>query len=517
MARFYLGKDTSGKDLFGDGKYPYVDLRGKIPGDPQPHQGTVYKDEGAIWHWNGPQVVHPALTQLRIDAEYHMRPDAFGPGASTNGIQYEWAIGGDGTKYRLRNPGAFLWHCNNAYYNEHAFACTFLIGEGQRITQAAKNSARELTDALLRIQGLDESACRGHKDVSASTCPGTAYTDFVLPYRAGKLTPTTPPHPGATRAIGEIRGGAIHPLEKVLAWAKGRGAAKPTLEMIPAIYKHAPQRNVGADVLSVQMCHETGFGRYGGASKPYNPAGIKTADATGDAPRDFEVPKTAAEGARMLVNHWCAVLGLDPVGKPHGRYAVARDVYAKRPPITRIEQLGDGNWATDPKYADKLVAYLTEIGRGTRPAPGSGIDLSRYRPTHEYGLTAHSDRVRQHIMEIEHLPLMDPDWHGYRAELHLSPANRTEHHTGRAVDFFSNDLAQLERIVAYLIENSSRDGKGILRVGGIIFEGRQTGYDQWLGDWIPQRWRPPAGWQRDGDFGIADPFHRRYAHVLFNA
>lgn len=209
MARFYLGEDTAEKDLWGEGKYPYVDLRGKIPGNPQPNQGTVYKDSGVIWHWNGPKVVNKDLDQLAIDARYHMRPDAFGPGATPNGIQYEWAIGHDGTKYRLRNPGASLWHCGNAHHNVKSFAATFLIGEGQRITAAAKESARELTDALLRIQGLGRSACRGHRDVNPSTCPGTAYADFVLPYRAGALTsapkpPTAPilPRPSSLHDPG---------------------------------------------------------------------------------------------------------------------------------------------------------------------------------------------------------------------------------------------------------------------------------------------------------------------------
>lgn len=205
MARFYLGKDETGKDLYGEGKYPYVDLRGRIPGSPQPNQGTVYKDSGVIWHWNGPKVVNGDLDQLVIDARYHMRPDAFGPGATPNGIQYEWAVGHDGTKYRLRNPGASLWHCGNALYNAGAFAATFLIGEGQRITAAAKESARELTDALLRIQGLGREGCRGHRDVNPSTCPGTAYSDFVLPYRAGKLSPDVPVKPAPTGGLTRLK------------------------------------------------------------------------------------------------------------------------------------------------------------------------------------------------------------------------------------------------------------------------------------------------------------------------
>ncbi len=108
--------------------------------------------------------------------------------------------------------------------------------------------------------------------------------------------------------------------------------------MIPVIYQCAAQRNLGADFLCVQMCLETGFGTYRGAARHYNPAGIKKAGATSDAPEDFEVPPNADEGARMLVNHWIAVLQLpdEPIGIPHGRYYVARKVYASKPLIRHI-------------------------------------------------------------------------------------------------------------------------------------------------------------------------------------
>ena len=112
------------------------------------------------------------------------------------------------------------------------------------------------------------------------------------------------------------------------------------------------------------MCLETGFGTYRGAARHYNPAGIKKAGATGDAPEDFEVPPNADEGARMLVNHWIAVLQLpdEPIGIPHECYYVARKVYASKPLIRHISQLGNGNWATDPQYAAKLRGLLDELG-----------------------------------------------------------------------------------------------------------------------------------------------------------
>lgn len=118
------------------------------------------------------------------------------------------------------------------------------------------------------------------------------------------------------RAKDEIRGSARISKDKVMVFAKSKGAKQPAIDLINHIYVYAPQRNIGADFLSVQMLLETGWGNYTGDSKPYNPAGIKKAGQQADVPLAFEVPSTPNEGARMLINHWCAVLGLDPIGFP---------------------------------------------------------------------------------------------------------------------------------------------------------------------------------------------------------
>jgi flagellum-specific peptidoglycan hydrolase FlgJ len=47
-------------------------------------------------------------------------------------------------------------------------------------------------------------------------------------------------------------------------------------------------------VLIAQAVLETGYGRYGGDSKPWNMAGIKKGDAVGDEPKDFEVPTSGS-------------------------------------------------------------------------------------------------------------------------------------------------------------------------------------------------------------------------------
>ena len=110
---------------------------------------------------------------------------------------------------------------------------------------------------------------------------------------------------------------------------------------------------------------ETGYGRYGGDSRPWNMAGIKKGGIVGDEPKDFEVPPTAYAGVRMHVNHMAAYTGKRPIGTPHDRFYDARAAQKSRGWwVTRISQLGGGVWATDTTYDAKIRNILDAMGRG---------------------------------------------------------------------------------------------------------------------------------------------------------
>ncbi len=235
------------------------------------------------------------------------------------------------------------------------------------------------TRAFVRHIAGANSKSRDLADVTFSSIFRNVYPELAKQHSEGlgntvkiptPQKPTKPVEPILKkREPNGIRGLAILPKEKVLSYAKAKGAKDAALRLIEGIYKYAPQKNIGADVLSVQMLIETGYGSYTGASKAYNPAGIKTKNATGDTPKDFEVPPNADEGARMLVNHWCAVFQLDPIGTPHGRYEVAKKVYKNKPEIKYISQLGNGNWAMDPNYGKKIADMLKAVEVGVTPQP----------------------------------------------------------------------------------------------------------------------------------------------------
>ena len=167
-----------------------------------------------------------------------------------------------------------------------------------------------------------------------------------------------------TRERGEILGGPRHSKAKALRYARKMDSTRFITRTIPVYYKLARKRNIAPDVLVAQAMVETGYGRYGGDSRPWNMAGIKKGGIVGDEPRDFERPPTARAGVRMHVNHMAAYTGKKPIGKPHDRYYDARAAQKQRGYwIRRIDQLGGGIWATDDTYANKIKNNLAGMGR----------------------------------------------------------------------------------------------------------------------------------------------------------
>jgi hypothetical protein len=163
----------------------------------------------------------------------------------------------------------------------------------------------------------------------------------------------------AVRDLGEILGGARHSKAKVERYARSKDSTNVIMRTIPIYYEMASRRNIAPDVLVAQAMVETGYGRYGGDSEPWNMAGVKKGDATGDEPRDFEKPATARAGVRMHVHRMAAYTGKKPIGTPHDRFYVGREAQKNRGYWVRnIGQLGGGVWATDTSYDDKIRSVL---------------------------------------------------------------------------------------------------------------------------------------------------------------
>ena len=168
----------------------------------------------------------------------------------------------------------------------------------------------------------------------------------------------------SVRDPDQILGSPRYGQTRVERYARSMHSTRYIMETIPIYYNLAPKRNIAPDVLVAQAMLETGYGRYGGDSQPWNMAGIKKGGVVvGDTPQDFEVPATAYAGVRMHVNHMAAYTGKRPIGTPHDRYYDARAAQKSRGYwIRKISQLGNGTWATDSAYAGQIRNILNDIG-----------------------------------------------------------------------------------------------------------------------------------------------------------
>jgi hypothetical protein len=175
-----------------------------------------------------------------------------------------------------------------------------------------------------------------------------------------RVVEATSPEP--IRGKDQLLGAPIHDQASVTSYARSIGASNYIMRAIPYYYDLAPRIGIAPDVLIAQSILETGRGYYGGDSEPWNMAGIKKGGLVGDEPEDFEKPATAYQGVRMHVNHMAAYSGKNPIGVPHDRFHDARSAQEGRGYwVTRVSQLGNSIWATDPDYSAKIRAILDDM------------------------------------------------------------------------------------------------------------------------------------------------------------
>lgn len=192
----------------------------------------------------------------------------------------------------------------------------------------------------------------------------TTFIALGLVSQAGAQTEEPAFEANRVRGKDQILGSPIYSKARVERYARSVKCTRYIKKTIPIYYKMAPRRNIAPDVLIAQAILETGRGHYTGDSKPWNMAGIKKGDATGDDRKDFEVPKTARAGVRMHINHMAAYTGKKPIGEPHDRFYVARAAQKDRGWwVRKVSHLGNGIWATDPDYSEKIHRILNGMGK----------------------------------------------------------------------------------------------------------------------------------------------------------
>lgn len=160
-----------------------------------------------------------------------------------------------------------------------------------------------------------------------------------------------------------IVGPAKYSLELAQKWARSREADQRFIDIAPLYWKYGQKTGIRPEVLYVQAAIETDFGKYSNRvpSLFNNWAGIKTAEAGGDAISDHEVFNDPEEGVRAHYNHMAAYVGLEPLGEPHGRYfVVAGQSWAGS--IKNVEDLS-GKWTPMPDYHSYILNLLDQISK----------------------------------------------------------------------------------------------------------------------------------------------------------
>lgn len=187
----------------------------------------------------------------------------------------------------------------------------------------------------------------------------------ILLSREGKLTLDL----GVIQSETSMKGESQVPIEQAIQWAKNNKAEQRFIDVAPIYWKYGTLTGLRPELLYAQAAKETGYGRYGGAVVPEqnNWAGIKTAAATGDTTYDHESFATPDDGVRAHFNHMGAYVGTDPIGEPHGRYAVVSKI-AWAGTVKNLEELG-GKWCPDLYYGYSILHNYIEPMMATKYTP----------------------------------------------------------------------------------------------------------------------------------------------------
>jgi mannosyl-glycoprotein endo-beta-N-acetylglucosaminidase len=187
-------------------------------------------------------------------------------------------------------------------------------------------------------------------------------------------TPATPPEPTAAPGVVTIMGPARASAAQLAAWFRGRtphpsgtyNASVPLDTLVQIYIQEGAAEGVRGDVAFIQSIIETGWFRMGGSvpSSYNNFAGLGATDS-GGAPARFPDART---GVRAQIQHLrayadstatkCAVPPLHyPCVDP--RF----NLVSPKGKATTWNKMGNGNWATDPNYASKILTLYAEMLR----------------------------------------------------------------------------------------------------------------------------------------------------------
>jgi len=131
------------------------------------------------------------LARYKSEANFHYNKDWNGDGkADGSGLMYNYKIDYNGDIYFCRNLGEALWHCGNYQKNLESIAVCL---DGHLTN--SKPSRAQLVSLAEFLRGLctqhpefpaDFKDIFGHREISATNCPGDNLIKFVQDFREKK-------------------------------------------------------------------------------------------------------------------------------------------------------------------------------------------------------------------------------------------------------------------------------------------------------------------------------------------
>lgn len=151
-----------------------------------------------IVHHEAQDRPHDYTNTPRYEAEATYQNNSSIPGSQ--GIQYHAHIDNQGTITFLRPLTTYLWHCGNLDVNKKSIA---VCVDGNLTTQQPTREQFEALKELLDYWSTpasgafpaDQGDVYGHRQFSATNCPGDNMIGFVNDYRTTRGNPTIPDVP----------------------------------------------------------------------------------------------------------------------------------------------------------------------------------------------------------------------------------------------------------------------------------------------------------------------------------
>jgi len=171
-------------------QYPITDVRGdKYLNPAPPETRAVSKIASIIVHHDAVVRPHDYDTMARLRNEAAVHYNNLGPG-----LQYHYSIDNVGEIFWVRPHEATLWHAGNLAVNRTSIAIKldgyFHPGINQQPTKEQLEALQQLLDKLC-FQHPEFPATQqnvfGHREVTATACPGELMINRVISYRNSKV------------------------------------------------------------------------------------------------------------------------------------------------------------------------------------------------------------------------------------------------------------------------------------------------------------------------------------------